>query len=98
MMVRPTKMLPAMAVHVEVANVELHGSCRVALTLAPDQAPGISNVAVSFLRPPALSFDFVPFGLQVGELPYVLDMLKVAISSLSTANHSACISSMLQYC
>ncbi|BDA44459.1 Uncharacterized protein PYUK71.03c at N-terminal half [Coccomyxa sp. Obi] len=85
LMVRPTKMLPAMAVHVEVANVKLHGSCRLALTLAPDQAPGISNVAVSFLRPPVFSFDFVPFGLPVGELPYVLDMLKDQLQAVLSA-------------
>ncbi|CAL8470417.1 g9959 [Coccomyxa elongata] len=85
LMVRPTKMLPAIAVHVEVANVKLHGSCRLDLTLAPDQPPGISALAISFLQPPVFSFDFVPFGLPVGELPYVLDMLKDQLQAVLSA-------------
>lgn len=76
-------MLPAMTAHVEVANVSLTGQCRLALTLAPDKAPGISGAMVSFSQAPAIDFDFVPFGLPIGELPYVLDMLKVGVVYLT---------------
>ncbi|KAK9915901.1 hypothetical protein WJX75_005788 [Coccomyxa subellipsoidea] len=76
LLVRPAKMLPAISAHVELANVSLKGQCRLALTLAPDKAPGISGAMVSFSQAPAIDFDFVPFGLPIGELPYVLDMLK----------------------
>ena len=77
MLVRPARMLPAMTAHVEVANLSLTGRCRLALTLAPDQAPGVEGFTVSFTQAPAIDFDFVPFGLPIGELPYVLDLLKV---------------------
>lgn len=82
LLVRPAKMLPAMTAHVEVANVSLKGQCRLDLTLAPDKAPGISGAMVSFSQAPAIDFDFVPFGLPIGELPYVLEMLKVGVVHL----------------
>lgn len=79
--VRPTKMLPALRAKVAVTKVLLEGCAKLALTLAPGQPPGVSSMAVSFLQPPSFDFDFVPFGLPIGELGFVLDILKVSLLS-----------------
>ncbi len=90
MLVRPARMLPAMTAHVEVANLSLTGRCRLALTLAPDQAPGVKEFTVSFTQAPAIDFDFVPFGLPIGELPYVLDLLKVGADNRTSHLQDEC--------
>jgi Ca2+-dependent lipid-binding protein len=77
LMLRPTKLLPAIPVRVVLRHLSVSGRCCVVLTLTPERAPGVSSAAVSFARPPQLDFDLVPFGLPVTDLPFLLDMLKV---------------------
>ena len=75
-------MLPVLTVHVAVTHFSLKGRCMLAVHLTPDAAPGVSSVDFSFAQPPQLDMDFEPFGLPVGDLPFVLDVLNVRSSPL----------------
>ena len=84
LLLRPAKVLPALPVRVALKDLSVRGRCCVGLTMAPDQAPGITSAAVSFAQPPAVDFELQPFGLPFGDLPYVLDLLKVSTLPLFT--------------
>lgn len=75
--VRPAKLLPAFATRVAVTSFSMKGELLIKLNLSPDQPPGISSVDVSFAQPPAFDFNFHTFALAFGDLPFLLDMLKV---------------------
>ena len=77
--VRPAKLLPAFATRVAVTSFSMKGELLLDMQIAPDRPPGISSLGVSFAQPPAMDFNFHTFSLAFGDLPFLLNMLKVDI-------------------
>jgi hypothetical protein len=75
--VKPAKLLPAFATRVAVTSFSMKGELLLDFHASPGQAPGISSLGVSFAKPPAIDFNFHTFALAFGDLPFLLDMLKV---------------------
>ncbi len=75
--VRPAKLLPAFAARVAVTSFSMKGELLLDFHASPDEAPGIGSLGVSFVQPPAIDFNFHTFALAFGDLPFLLDMLKV---------------------
>ena len=75
--VRPAKLLPAFATRVAVTSFSMKGDLLLDMQTAPDRPPGISSLGISFAQPPAIDFNFHTFSLAFGDLPFLLNMLKV---------------------
>ena len=75
--IRPVKLLPAFATRVAVTSFSMIGELLLDMEVTPDRPPGISSLGISFAQPPAIDFDFQTFSLAVGDLPFLLNMLKV---------------------
>ncbi len=75
--VRPAKLLPAFATRVAVTSFSMKGELLLSIYTSPGQPPGISSIGVSFAQPPSLDFNFHTFALAFGDLPFLLNMLKV---------------------
>lgn len=60
-----------------VTSFSMKGELLLSIYTSPGQPPGISSIGVSFAQPPSLDFNFHTFALAFGDLPFLLNMLKV---------------------